>query len=150
MTLLPVSLYPQRQQTECLAACAAMVLAYLQVRASYKRLIKLLRIGPAGAPFRNLRYLESLGLSVSIERGEIETLRERVEHGFPPIVFVNTKELPYWRETTGHAMVVVGFDEDLIYLNDPAFADAPQIIPVSEFDLAWLELDQFYVIIEKK
>jgi ABC-type bacteriocin/lantibiotic exporter with double-glycine peptidase domain len=70
MTLLPVSHRQQRQQAECLAACAAMVLDYLQVPASYEQLVKLLRIGPAGAPFRNLRYLESLvGLSVLIRRG---------------------------------------------------------------------------------
>jgi hypothetical protein len=126
-----------------------MVLAYLQVKVSYKRLIKLLRIGPAGAPFRNLRYLGSLGLSVLIEQGEVETLREQVEQGSPPVVFVNTKELSYWHETTGHAVVVVGFEGDLIYLNDPAIAEAPQVILVAEFDLAWLELDQFYAIIQK-
>ena len=59
MTLLSVSHYQQHQQAECLVACAAMVLDYLQVPVSYERLVKLLRIGPAGAPFRNLRFLES-------------------------------------------------------------------------------------------
>lgn len=73
----------------------------------------------------------------------------QIEQGFPPIVFVNTKELSYWPETTGHAVIVVGFEGDLIYLDDPAFADAPQAVPVGEFDLAWLELDQFYAIIKK-
>ncbi len=56
---------------------------------------------------------------------------------------MNKTELSYWRESTCHAVVVVGFEGDLIYLNDPAFAEAPQVIPVAEFDLAWLELDQF-------
>jgi ABC-type bacteriocin/lantibiotic exporter with double-glycine peptidase domain len=90
MTLLLVSHYQQRQQAECLAACAAMVLDYVQVPVSYERLLRLLRIGPAGAPFRNLRYLEALGLSVLIERGEIATLQSHLERGLPPLAFVDT------------------------------------------------------------
>lgn len=126
-----------------------MVLAYQEVPASYERLIKRLRIGPAGAPFRNLCYLEKLGVSVLIEQGEVETLLSHLTQDNPPIVFVNTQELSYWSETTGHAVVVVGIEGDLIYLNDPALAEAPQVIPVAEFDLAWLELDQFYAILKK-
>jgi len=124
-----------------------MVLDYLQVPISYGRLVKLLRIGPAGAPFRNLRHLESLGLSVLIEQGEVATLRSHLRHGCPPLAFVDTGQLPYWSEATGHAVVVVGIEADLIYLNDPGFAEAPKIIPVAEFELAWLELDQFYATI---
>jgi ABC-type bacteriocin/lantibiotic exporter with double-glycine peptidase domain len=150
MTLLPVSHRQQRQQAECLAACAAMVLDYLQVPASYEQLVELLRIGPAGAPFRNLRYLESLGLSVLIEQGEIETLRSHLGRGSPVLAFVDTGQLPYWDEITGHAVVVVGIEADLIYLNDPGFTEAPKVIPVAEFELAWLGLDQFYAISELK
>lgn len=135
MKLLPVLPQPQRRQAECLAACAAMVLAYQEVPASYERLIKLLRTGPAGAPFRNLRYLEKLGVSVLIEQDEVETLQSHLTQDNPPIVFVNTKELSYWSETTGHAVVVVGLGGNLIYLNDPALAAAPQVIPVIVQDL---------------
>jgi hypothetical protein len=102
-----------------------MVLAYLQVPVSYKRLVRLRRIGPAGAPFRNLRHLEALGLSISIEQGEIETLRWQIEQGFPPIVFVNTKDLSYWHETTGHAVIVAGFEGDLIIWTIP-----PSLMPL--------------------
>ncbi len=76
-------------------------------------------------------------------------MQSHLKQDNPPIVFVNTKELSYWRETTGHAVVVVGIEGDLIYLNDSALAEAPQVIPVAEFDLAWLELDQFYAILKK-
>lgn len=113
MTLLPVSHRQQHQQAECLAACAAMVLDYLQVPASYEQLVKLLRIGPAGAPFRNLRYLESIGLSVLIEQGEIETLRSHLRRALPLLAFVDTGQLPYWDEATGHAVVVIGIEADL-------------------------------------
>jgi ABC-type bacteriocin/lantibiotic exporter with double-glycine peptidase domain len=148
MTLLSVSHHQQRRQAECLAACAAMVLDYLQVPTSYERLVKLLRIGPAGAPFRNLRYLESLGLSVLIQQGVMATLQYHLERSLPPLAFVDTGQLPYWDEATGHAVVVVGVEADSIYLNDPDFAEAPKKIPVAEFQLAWLDLGQFYATIE--
>lgn len=126
-----------------------MVLDYLQVPVSYERLVKLLQIGPGGAPFRNLCYLESsLGLSVLIEQGVIATLRLYLNRGLPLLTFVDTGQLPYWDEATGHAVVVVGIEADLIYLNDPAFAEAPRKIPVAEFELGWLDLGQFYATIE--
>ena len=124
-----------------------MVLVYLQVPSDYGNLLKLLRIKPAGAPFRNLRYLKSLGVSVLIERGDVDTLRVHLDSGLPPIVFVATRHLSYWDEETGHAVVVAGLEGDSIYLNDPRFPDAPKAIPVDEFELAWIDLDQFYALI---
>jgi hypothetical protein len=32
----------------------------------------------------------------------------------PVIVFVRTGELPYWTYSTDHALVVVGYDENLL------------------------------------
>lgn len=148
MPLLPVSHYQQRRESECLAACAAMVLGYLEVPVDYQALLKLLRIGPEGAAFRNLSYLQSLGVSVLIEHGEIEALRQHLERGLPPIAFVATAQLSYWDEATGHALVVVGLEDDQIYLNDPNFPDAPKIISVGEFELAWIDRDQFYALVQ--
>ena len=148
MPLLPISHRQQQRPADCLAACAAMVLDHLHVSVDYESLIKTLRISPEGASFRNLRHLESLGLSVLIERGEIETLRLHLERGLPPIAFVATGQLSYWDEATGHAVVVAGLEGETIYLNDPAFANAPKAVPVDEFELAWIDLDQFYALIE--
>ena len=77
MRLLPISHLEQRQQADCLAACSAMLLDYLQVSIKYKKLVKRLRIGYGGAPFRNLHDLEAFGVSVEIKQGEIETLRAK-------------------------------------------------------------------------
>lgn len=95
MPLLPISHYPQRQQSECLAACAAMVLDFLQIPFQYNHLIQLLRIGIAGASFRNVHFLRTLGVQISIERGDVNVLRDAIQRGLAPIVFVATGELPY-------------------------------------------------------
>lgn len=148
MPWLPISHQPQRQQADCLVACAAMLLDYWQQPVAYDDLLKLLRVGPAGAPFRNLRYLETVGVSVLIEQGNLDTLRSLLTRKLPPIVFVATQELSYWTEATQHAVVIAGMDDLHVHLYDPAFSDAPCTIPIDEFALSWLEMDEFYALIQ--
>ena len=71
MPLLSVSHRQQRQQSDCLAACAAMILDYLHVTVKYSQLLSLLRIQAFGTSFSSLHNLETLGLSVRIEEGSI-------------------------------------------------------------------------------
>ncbi len=147
MPLLPVPHYQQRRQAECLTACAAMVLNYLNRPVNYETLLKRLQVGSSGASYHNLRYLESLGISVQVAQGEIDTLCRYIQRRIPPIVFVKTKELSYWQENTNHAIVVTGMDNQWIYLNDPCFGDVPKAIALTEFDLAWLEMDEVYAVL---
>jgi ABC-type bacteriocin/lantibiotic exporter with double-glycine peptidase domain len=76
MILLPVSHQPQQRQADCLAACARMVLHYLQVPVDYQRLTRLLRLDAIGIPFRNLQHLESLGLEIRITEGDMLKLQK--------------------------------------------------------------------------
>ncbi|MBE7469330.1 MAG: hypothetical protein HS114_09375 [Anaerolineales bacterium] len=55
--------------------------------------------------------------------------------------------MAYWTYSIDHAVVVVGFDENTIYLNDPAFETSPQAVSVTEFELAWMEFDYRYSVI---
>ena len=66
------------------------------------------------------------------------------------LVFVLTGDLPYWNENTAHVMVAVGIDNESIYVNDPAFENAPQFIPLDYFLLAWSEFDHRCAIIKPK
>ncbi len=68
--LLPVPHLQQRASGECLAACAAMVLAYLKMPLDYNRLLKLLHIKTEiGAPASNIRNLEALGVKILYKQG---------------------------------------------------------------------------------
>jgi ABC-type bacteriocin/lantibiotic exporter with double-glycine peptidase domain len=124
-----------------------MALDYLEQHVDYNALLKLLEVEPHGAWFQNLRLLEKIGVKVLVEKGEIESLRQSIEDGLPPIALVNTGELPYWTHGTSHAVVVVGFDGDWVYLNDPEFPDAPKIVSAAGFELAWIDFDQFFALI---
>lgn len=43
--------------------------------------------------------------------------------------------------------MVIGIGDEFIEVNDPAFDDAPITIPIAEFDLAWLEMNEFFAIL---
>ena len=146
MPLLPITHQPQRRQADCLAACAKMVLDYYQIDISYPQLINTLKIGDAGAPFRNLLRLKSARVDVTIQQGKAEQLRRHVSDRRPVIAFLCT-EPPYWPFHANHATVVSGFEDALVFLNDPMFEQAPLTLPVDEFELAWLNMDEYYALI---
>jgi len=149
--ILPVPHLLQQQRGECLAACAMMSLVYQGVIANYHHIVKLLEIKPGiGAPAYNIHKLTRLGLHVIYKQGTLIELHHHIQNNIPCITFVKTAELPYWTEATDHAILVVGLDEKYIYLNDPAFDVAPVRVSVGDFDLAWLERDEYYAVVKQK
>jgi hypothetical protein len=46
-------------------------------------------------------------------------------------------------------MVLLGLSSDAAYVNDPAFDDAPQSIPLDHLLLAWSEFDYEYAVITR-
>lgn len=148
MPLLRVSHRQQQDQADCLVACAAMVLHYLQVPCRYGRLRTILRSEPHGTVFSHLHDLEQLGVAVTIAAGSVDILRTHLADGLPPIVAVDTGELrSYWFEATGHAVVVIGIESDGVHINDPEFGAAPQVVALEEFELAWQEQDFRFAVI---
>lgn len=139
--------FTKQGEGECLAACADMVLAYIGRSTRYKRIVRLLKTQTFGTPFRNIRHLERLGVTVQIEKGTIETLHVHLQNGRPCIVFVDTDELPYWDEATQHALVVVGMDDQHIWTHDPDQETAPTAIPLGDFDLAWFKMGEWLTVI---
>lgn len=144
---LPVSHRKQVQRSDCLAACAAMVLDYIGRPCPYQQLLSLLGVKAIGTPSSNILRLTRLGVSVIHKAGTLEELELRIAQGQPCIVFLDTAELPYWSEATFHAVVVVGMDDEYVYVNDPAFDEAPQRITWGDFDLAWIEEGYYYAVI---
>ena len=145
--LLSVPHLLQRSDGDCLAACAAMVLAYRDREMDYAELLSLLKIRPHGAPAGNIRLLASLNLNVVYSKTDMAGLEAMLQQGHPVIVFMRTGELPYWTYSTDHALLVVGYDESQMYVNDPYYSEAPISVPRGDFELAWLEHDYHYALI---
>lgn len=151
MTLLAISHLQQKQEADCLAACAQIVLQYLQIPIPYSRLLQILETDRGGSRFSKLRQLEvELGLIVELAQGDddLNLFYRYLNQALPVIVSVNTAELKsYWNVGTYHAVVVTGLDDEYVYLADPYFDDAPQEVRRDEFLLAWLEQDYWYGVI---
>ncbi len=143
---LPVPHHSQTEDADCLAACVAMVLDYLGQPLAYDDLLRLLDTRPYGTVTRNVLRLTRLGLSVMYREGTLAGLRDWLDRGQPVIALVKTGELPYWSYNTLHAIVLIGYDEANVYANDPHFSQA-QVIPIGDFELAWLEMGNRYIVI---
>jgi len=126
-----------------------MVLGFVGRPVEYPQLLALLRIRNFGAPAGNIRNLAQVGLSVTYSVTDVDGLIRLLQEGIAAIIFLRTGDRPYWQHNSDHAVVVVGFDNDtqLIYLNDPYFDEAPIAVPLSDFELAWLERDYHYAVI---
>jgi len=127
-----------------------MVLRYLGISATYPRLLRLLHVESHGALLSSLKALESLGVTVTFRTGTLAELHQYLLTDQPPITLVLTGELPYWNESTLHAVVVIGLDDQYVYVNDPAHPEAPILVSHGDFELAWLERDELYAVLKRR
>lgn len=149
--LLSVSHLKQRRDSDCLAACTAMVLNYLGVQVDYDRLLTLLNIRNYGAPAGNIRAVSVLGLQVNYSVSDLDGLVQLIDKGIPIIAFVRTGDLPYWEVVTDHAVVVAGYDTERgkLTIHDPYFTNGPFEVPSGDFELAWLERDFYFATVQR-
>ena len=85
---------------------------------------------------------------MAVGYGNVETMEMYLDVGLPVIAYVDPAFLTsYWPESTNHAVVVIGIEDERIYLNDPFFQAAPQILSLNEFLPAWIEQKQLYAVI---
>ena len=139
-----------RQQTEragCLAACAQMALQHIGVDHSQAQLNRLFGLTSAGTPSSRIRRLSELGVQVVYASGDEVALREAIERGVPPIIFVDTGDLPYWSVRLRHAVLMVGYDDTQVFLNDPDRPTAPMSASWGDLMLAWSEFDYKYALL---
>ncbi len=146
--LLSVPHFEQSRDGACLPACARMVLAYWGQILTEADLAALLGTRIYGTPISNIKRLQSHGYQVDFGSFTREQLQGHLLAERPVIARVWTTMLDYWSaETSSHVVVVVGFDESHVYVNDPAFFEAPQAATWDGFLAAWAEFDEIASII---
>jgi hypothetical protein len=82
-----------------------------------------------------------------LRTGSEADFRLALDQGSPAIVFLMTGDLPCWSANTAHAVVAGGYDDHLVFLNDPMFDEAPQRVGWNDFMPAWSEQDYFFALI---
>lgn len=130
-----------------MAACTQMALQHIHIHQSQPQLNQLLGLSETGVPAARVRRLSRLGVSVIYTTGDETALRTAIDRGLPPIVFLSTGDLPYWQSNLRHAVLVVGYDDAAVYLNDPVFGEASQQVSWGDFMLAWSEFDYRYALL---
>lgn len=147
--LLPVPHFEQSRDGSCLPACVQMVLSHLGDERTEANLSQLLGTKAYGTPIRNAARLREDGYDVQVLQITRKDLESILEAGTPVIVRAWTTMLGYWDVTTSHVVVVVGYDDSFVFINDPAFSNAPQQVVCDAFLAAWAEYDETAVIISK-
>ena len=146
---MPVPQYKQSRDGRCLPACVRMVLAYLGQEYSEDELARLLQARSFGTSADHIRFINQLGYTVTFEQGTEFDLQRHLTRSLPCIIFLKTEALPYWKIEDSHAVVLVGMAPETVYVNDPAFDQSPQPVPLQNFLLAWSEFDYEYAVIER-
>ena len=148
--LLPVPHFEQSRDGTCLPACIQMVLAHLGDKRTEADLAKFLGTKTYGTPIRNAERLQSDGYEVAVREFTRADLEVYLNAGLPVIARVWAAMLDYWQVTTSHVVVVVGYGETSVYLNDPAFATVPQQVVWDAFLATWAEYDETAVVISPR
>lgn len=143
---------PEQDDGYCLPACAQMVLAHLGVSVTQDALAKTLKLYPfVGTRHSNIKKLASATIKVTHEEGDLTVIRRWLEQGTPVIVFVQGGDLPHWSgKFSQHAVVVVGIENNLIYIMDSALPDGPTPVDEESFMLAWSWFDYYYATLTQR
>ncbi|MDZ7363198.1 MAG: cysteine peptidase family C39 domain-containing protein [candidate division KSB1 bacterium] len=91
-------------------------------------------------------------LKAELHQWLLVDLQEYLETKLQPcIVTVGTRALPHWNEADNlHAVIVHGFDDVHIFINDPYFDDREFPVPIEAFLAAWSETENFAITIERR
>ena len=146
--LLPVPHFEQRRDGTCLPACGRMVLAYWGDFRQEEELAVLLGTKTFGTPVSNAARLTTWSYAVTIvEQISRSMLETYLNDGTPVIARVWTAMLDYWQQVTSHVVVLIGYDDDHVIVNDPALPDGRCAILWDAFLAAWAEFDETAVVI---
>jgi len=124
------------------------------VGVSEAELRRILKTKPKGTHLINLLFLKDekrWNLDVELSQStpaELFTTISTVQ--IPVIVFVDTAYFPHWDESAAHVVLVVGYDEENVIINDPIMDDKELSIPAKMFFNAWGKNQYYMSVIKKK
>lgn len=145
---LPVPHFEQSRDGYCLPACVRMVLAYYGHAITEYELVAILDTQSFGGPISRVIQLQKLGYRVTYQPITVSELKNYMDENIPVIAWVWTGMLTYTDKQTSHVVVVAGYDDNYVFLYDPAMTVAPQSVVWDSFLAAWAEYDEKAVVIK--
>ncbi|MCI0513124.1 cysteine peptidase family C39 domain-containing protein [candidate division KSB1 bacterium] len=128
-----------------------MILEFFQIKVSESELRKKLKTKPFGTHIINVLTInETYGIQAKIQFWSLEELKNYLKHEkIPCITLVWTEHLANWSNACMHAVVVCGYDDDHVIVNDPYFENQDFYIPFHDFINAWQVNDGLVTIFKK-
>lgn len=151
----PLQVPHHKQETDhsCLAAAARMVLEFNGLQIAESKLRSLLKTKPAGTNPLNVNNLKDLGVEPRVLFSGLDELQSFLSQGKPCIALLWSGELSYWDSSKYfdylHSVVAVGYDDQNVLVNDPAFSNHPIMVSYEEFSEAWSYSQQLLILVEK-
>jgi len=147
--------FKQELKASCVAAAARMVLDYHGIiGVSEAELRRILKTKPKGTHLINFLFLKDekrWNLDVELSQSTSAELFTTISTlQIPAIVFVDTAYFPHWDESAAHVVLVVGYDEENVIINDPVTDEKEISIPATKFFTAWAKNQYYMVVIKKK
>jgi ABC-type bacteriocin/lantibiotic exporter with double-glycine peptidase domain len=153
MSMISVVHFTQNHPKSCVPASVRMVLDSLGIIRSEAEICQALDTRQEGTSLLNLALLSDVrwGIVADVDTYSIQELKQNLEQTVPMIVAVETRHLLHWegKDNCFHAMVVVGYDKECVYFNDPMFPDAPKQAAWEDFTVAWDAMGYFGAIIRQ-
>jgi len=151
--LIRVPLIRQQNNYSCGIACLQSILYYYGTEIDYKELSKRAKTTEVdGTDHRNIiNVVKDIGLEVELQKGMLlSDLLSFVDKNTPVIAAIQAwpnKPVSLsesWEN--GHWVIVIGYDEDNVYMMDPAMLGNYTYIPIEEFNSRWHDKDQDIVL----
>ncbi len=146
--LLPAPHFEQSRDGACLPACVRMVLAFYGDLRRESDIATQLGTKPYGTPISAVSRItqDRRYVATTVSLTDM-LLKSHLDRGNPIIARVWTAMLSGWTVTTSHVLVVIGYDDEGVFVNDPAFAQHPRFVAWDAFLASWAEFDETSVIL---
>lgn len=132
-------------------ACLKMILEFFNQPAAESDLRKQLKTKPFGTHIINVFSLKEIyGIQAKIEFWSLEELKIYLHTTRTPcIALVWTEYLAHWKQNCLHSVIVIGYDNEYMIINDPNFDKNEFLIPFDDFINAWQINDGLVVSFKK-
>ncbi len=137
----------QKYDFDCSVAVAWSILKYYKVKVDYNALLKASKVCPVDGmqPIKLINLLKKYGIDFELhENKNIRFIKNQIKNEIPVIVIMQARKEynKTWKNTWiyGHYMVVIGYDENWLFIYDPSIGGMKQLSH-DQFYARWHDYD---------
>lgn len=144
--------HKQEKDYSCVPACLKMVLKFFDISVDESELRTKLKTRFFGTHIINILFIkETYGIEAKIEFWSLEELKTHLDKFRTPcLALVWTEHLAHWKQACIHSVLVIGYDNEHVIINDPNFEEKDFYILYEDFISAWQVNDGLMVTFKQR